>query len=197
MTSTDQPPPWVLEAARVEAMKSPCQKSKRGAAIYSIDECDDILEGRDVSRAAFLGIPYKADRYKSQSIVDVAHNAPPNGWGCSGSEACRRNCGKLCRHAEERAILAAGILTRCENLAMVHVKVVDGVVVAGGPPSCWQCSRLIADCGIRGIWLYEKRFEAAEDMHPAAVGRELEPAWKFYDARVFHTLTLAHEGIEQ
>lgn len=43
-----------------------------------------------------------------------------------------------------------------QHLDLVHVKVVNGELVAGGPPSCWQCSRTIYDALIGGVWLYER-----------------------------------------
>jgi len=187
-----EPPYWVIEAARVAATGSPCQKSKRGAAVYNLNEVDDILEGRARDRAAFFGVPYRETVCQQDSIVAVAHNAPPAGWTCTGSEACRKDCGKLCRHAEERAIHTAGRITSFERLALVHVKVVDGQVVAGGPPSCWQCSRLVADCGIRGIWLYE--LVSLGELYTSPPGKG--GRWRFYEAKEFHRATLAHEGIE-
>lgn len=71
----------------------------------------------------------------------------------------------ICEHAEARAIRQAMIGDRFECLRplsdLVHVKVVhgplaDGKLVAGGGPSCVQCSRLIVDVGfIAGVWLHE------------------------------------------
>lgn len=192
--SHQEPPPWVIEAARVAGAGSPCQKSKRGAAIYSIEEADDIMEGRARLRAEYSGWKYDEIKRQAQSIYEVAHNAPPAGWGCTGSEVCRKNCGKLCLHAEEQAIRAVGLLATAEPLALVHVKVVDGKVVAGGPPSCWQCSRLVADSGLRGVWLYE-----LVQPEPPPAGRHVVPppdgAWQFYEAQDFHRRTLEHEGL--
>lgn len=138
-----------MAAVRVGAA-SPCAKSKRGVVIF------------DQTRVLALG-----------------NNHPPRGFACSGSEACRAACPKLCVHAEQAALAALGPVdpTTGEpwaNLDLLHVKVVDGLPVPSGPPSCWQCSRAILDHGgIIGVWL----------LH--------EQGWRFYTAHDFHVLTLA------
>jgi hypothetical protein len=57
---------------------------------------------------------------------------------------------------------------------MLHVKVVKGIATISGPPSCWQCSRLILEAGIAGMWL----------LHSEGLHR--------YTAEEFHRLTLEH-----
>jgi hypothetical protein len=77
------------------------------------------------------------------------------------------------------------------GLDLVHVKVVDSQVVPGGGPSCWQCSRLVVEVGLRGVWLYEKH-----DEDPRMHGESSRPAWwHFYTAAEFHRVTLRTCGI--
>lgn len=159
-----------LIAAIHAANRSPCEKSKRGAAVYR------DLPGRPtpfVMGTGYNGAP-------TDLIGTVA-------FTCDGSERCRELCGKRCVHAEARAIREA--LQDPEYGAsgmadLVHIKVIDGKPVAGGPPSCWQCSREILDAGIRGVWLYEVR-ESENDHH---ITVDLE--WVYYTAADFHAATL-------
>jgi hypothetical protein len=69
------------------------------------------------------------------------------------------------------------ILKDCE---LVHVKVVDGLVVAGGGPSCWQCSRLALEVAVAAVWLYEI---------------DNGPRWRRYTAEEFHRATLVACGL--
>ncbi len=42
------------------------------------------------------------------------------------------------------------------SLHLLHVKIDEaGRVVAGGPPSCWQCSREVAEVRLGYVWLLE------------------------------------------
>lgn len=116
-----------LEFAVKEARKSPCRKSKRGVAVWG-----DPGDGKTTG----------------ERIV-CAHNGPPPGFACDGTDACREACGKLCVHAEVRALMAAA--SGCTDL--LHVKVVDGDPVPSGPPSCANCSKVILDRGIERVWL--------------------------------------------
>ena len=104
-----------LEWAVRAAILSGCEKSKRGAVIW--------IPGAD-------------------GPVAKGSNHQPDPHQCDGSPACRSSCAKLCVHAEAAAILDLGSFLG-HGLHMLHVKVVDGRPVPSGPPSCWQCSRLI------------------------------------------------------
>jgi deoxycytidylate deaminase len=155
----------MVETAKGFANQSPCQKSKRGAVVF--DPADP--------NAPPLGVGY---------------NGRPDG-GCEGDETCRRDCGKICVHAEQRAIYSAlaaitpmprRVRHPFSTLDILHVKTVDGVVVPGGPPSCWQCSKAIVDTGIAGVWLYEHDATTAPG---SGVGD-----WIRYTATGFHDLTL-------
>lgn len=169
-----QPPPFAIEAALAEARKSPCAKSRRGAAVYG-----------------------KPHRGADMSMVGVGHNAPALG-SCRGTEECRRECAKLCVHAEANAIRGAAALVAergvfgGETLHLVHVKLgADGKLAAGGGPSCWQCSKEILHAGIAGVWLFQEHPHAA-----AYEGEAPAPAWRYYGAVEFHRETLKACGLE-
>ena len=182
--TTSQPPDIFIQTAIVYANQSPCQKSKRGALIYEHQDGNVYIipDDRPVGRG---------------------YNGLPDIQVCDGSEACRRDCGKICVHAEARAIrdaltsprsFARSILYRTPggatlspltNHRLIHVKTVDGDLVAGGPPSCWQCSKDILDCGLDGVWLFEH-----DDEHPASAVTSGKGVWRYYTARHFHEVTL-------
>lgn len=139
-----------LERAIRVARDGPCQKSRRGVVVWH-------------GNTAFFG-----------------WNHPPKPFVCDGSAECKAACGKVCVHAEAHAILAT---TKgnpdpwfLDGAEMLHVKVVDGKAVPSGEPSCWQCSRLILEAGISGMWL----------LHEEGLRR--------YTAEEFHQLTLEHCG---
>lgn len=141
---------------------SPCAKSKRGVIIFRRDT----------------------------GLITSGFNTPPTGFDCDGSDACRRDCGKVCVHAEVAAILRAGRdQENIEGAEMLHVKVVGGVAVPSGPPSCWQCSRAILFAGLSWMWLYEEN---------PLVGQA--PILRRYGASEFHEATLRnchlHVGAE-
>jgi hypothetical protein len=142
------PPEIAILRAITEANKSPCAKSKRGVAAY---------------RA-----------YPHPHIVASGHNAQPPGFACDGSDECKAACAKLCIHAEQAALAQRFDGPMFGDAAyLVHVKTINGLLVPGGGPSCWQCSRIIlADSRIRGIWLFH------------------ESGWRLYEPDEFHELTL-------
>jgi len=114
-----------LEAAVSIGNKSPCQKSKRGVVIFN-----------------------------QYGLLGWGNNHPPKPFVCDGSEGCRGSCNKLAVHAEQAALIdAMNDQEPMLDAEMLHVKVIDGVAVPSGPPSCWQCSRLILDSGIQKVWL--------------------------------------------
>ena len=188
------PPDYVIEAARLAAVRSPCDKSKRGVVLFC---------GEDTSDECVV-------------VAGEGFNGPPPGFECGRSDACRQGCAKLCLHAEDRAIRQALVewsAPPLNDLELLHVKVVDGVVVPGGGPSCWQCSRLVVEVGLSGVWLYEadvsrclecKLFEDSSRRVEDRVkrcqecGSNLTPfvSWRFYTALDFHRETLRACGIE-
>ena len=131
--------------------QSPCAKSKRGVVVFQTGGA------------------------MPTQLIASGCNGPPGDFVCDGSDACRAVCGKIAVHAEDRAIRGAGRFA--EGADLLHVKVVDGVAVPSGGPSCWQCSRTIVDAGIEGVWL----------LHADGLRR--------YTAAEFHCLTLAACGL--
>lgn len=136
-----------IEAAIAVAQKSPCAKSKRGVVIFGPDT-EFVAEG---------------------------FNGPPRGFACDGSDACHAACGKVCVHAEQRALVEAESLPELTDL--VHVKVVNGKAVPSGPPSCWQCSRAILGSDVQRVWL----------LH--------DDGLRCYSPDEFHEQTLLHCGL--
>lgn len=140
-----------LAAAVIAAQRSPCAKSKRGVVIFS----------------------------RTHGLLGRGWNAPPLPFRCDGSAACRANCNKLAVHAEMAALhdlLREGTRDK-GDLEMLHVKVIEGVPVASGAPSCWQCSREVVASGIRWFWL----------LHEAGLRR--------YSAEDFHAITLRNSAL--
>lgn len=127
---------------------SPCCKSKRGVVTW------DTSTGE---------------------MLTLAHNRPPDPFVCTKDAACKAVCGKVCVHAEEGAMFCLTPADR--NVHMLHVKVVDGEAVPSGPPSCVRCSaKILAICGITGMWLLHE-----DDL-------------RLYDPVEFHKLSLQHHG---
>lgn len=173
------PPDRVIRVATETASISPCSKSKRGAVIFFDDS--GIVD-----------------------IVGAAFNSPPDGIACLGTAACRDACSKRCVHAEARAVRNA-MRPAPSNIAkatrviilpvvevpfsvmeLVHIKVEGGRAVAGGPPSCWQCSREILDAGIGFVWLWEID----------QLGEQGDTTnWHRYTAAEFHAETMMNCGL--
>lgn len=164
----------IISVAVSTANAGPCAKSKRCAAVY--ERVQDGT-GRILTRG-------------------VCFNAPPLPLTCDGgTEKCRAACAKICIHAEAGALTCAiedaGRAITRDNWELVHVKTVDGALVAGGPPSCWQCSKMILGLGIAGVWLYKDGRD--EDAFPAgSVAYDAGPRWRFYTPLDFHMETLAN-----
>jgi deoxycytidylate deaminase len=167
-----EPPPNAVEEAVFTAKRSPCAKSKRGVAVYA---------------------------RSGSEVVGAGFNGPPLTTPCAGTDACRQSCSKVCVHAEIRALRQAHAVAHRSRHSMayfdaVHVKVVDGALVAGGGPSCWQCSREVLDVGLGGFWLYQE--PPAECPEPDCIGgpdcqTPTGPTWRYYTAAEFHAATLA------
>lgn len=171
----------VMEAVQA-ARRSPCVKSKRGAAIFHPFTGAvgvSAYNSRPDLQCDHLCAPIKGD-----SIIEQA---------TSGGSPSR--CARMCLHAEQRAIRGALIaearsqfvadgdfafaLTDCE---LIHVKIDNftGELVPSGPPSCIWCAKEIADVCLHGVWLYE--VDAFEEPH--------EPKWFFYPTKMFWERTL-------
>lgn len=143
--TNQRPPQIVIDEAIRQANLSPCEKSKRGVVLYN-DEIAHNWAADPVSLRIADSISFCPGR---------GFNGPPKGFTCPGVDQCGSSCGRLCLHAEDRAIRDAGILDDVVDLIAVHVKVVDGKLVAGGPPGCELCSKVIVEVRLKGIWLYE------------------------------------------
>jgi len=133
---------WALDQAVIAARKSKC-KSQRGIVIW----------------------------HREHGLISDGFNAPPKPFVCDSSEACRANCAKTALHAEQVALLKLHKLDKkipigeCE---MIHVKVVNDEAVVSDKPSCWQCSKLILEAGLKSMWLYQNEGlveYSAEDFH--------------------------------
>lgn len=133
----------VVDRAVEIAQYSPC-RSKRGAVIFV--------------RA-------------TGGIVAHGYNFKPRGFDCDGSAACKSTCRGEAVHAEQSALMLAGV-GQAAGRDLLHVKVVDGVLVASGGPSCIQCSKLAMAAGIAGVWLYH------------------DEGWRRYEMTEFHRLSL-------
>lgn len=183
------PPDFAIRAAVVAGARSPCAKSKRGAAVFA--------PGANPDRACY----------------GIGWNGQPEPFACAGTDACRAACGQLCLHAEHRAIHNAILVaerrlgrTMCytlRDLALVHAKVVDDHLVAGGGPSCLRCSAEILDVGLAAVWLYEAprctcgRAGAVHDDDCFIFPTHGEAGtWRRYTAENFHRATLRHHGLE-
>lgn len=155
------PPSFAIEEAIEEARRSPCAKSKRGAVVFAEDR-----------------------------ILGIGFNGQPTGFACTDSHACHKHCAMICMHAEARAILDAltspPTYPRSVPRELVHVKVSDGKLATSGGPSCVQCSRLVVDQRIAGVWLYEVK---------SATSEGVDEGWYFYPAAEFHRISLDTNGI--
>jgi hypothetical protein len=127
-----------VEAAR----KSPCAKSRRGAAAIWTSDCD-------------LGTPM------------AAHNAPPAPLTCGRNAACRAVCGQICNHAEERLILNAARHRQAHApmCDVLHIEIGADAEGRGLPlpfdregkpkrPSCITCARIMQHADVRAVWLW-------------------------------------------
>lgn len=107
--------------------------------------------------------------------VSVGFNHQPAPFICDGSNACKMSCGKTAVHAEQMALLQ-GNRSRIHGAEMLHIKVIDGKPVPSDGPSCLQCSKLILEAGIAGMWLLHhdgwKRYGPAEFHYRSSTASE-------------------------
>ena len=165
--SASTPPQTAIDAAIAVANRGPCAKSKRGVVAYRVQPANPFARAGD------------CDDKPSAYVVARGHNAPPRGFACDGSDACKAACAKVCIHAEQAVLASDFFGERFGPPAyLVHVKTVDGLLVPSGGPSCWQCSRqIVDDARVAGIWLYHV------------------DGWRFYESAEFHELTLRECGL--
>ncbi len=185
-----EPPEYVIEAARLAAMQSPCAKSKRGVVLFNPERHDEGVRAHGYGQVTNNELlAFQASRV----MVASAYNGPPAPYECKNTMVCRGHCADVCLHAEQRAILSAVGCDDVGDLELVHVKVVEGRIVAGGGPSCLQCSKLVQEVRLRGVWLFEERYPGYGTIAPFNDGTP--PQWRFYSARAFHEATLANHGV--
>ena len=131
-----------------------------------------IAEGRDSPCGKSKRGVVIYDPHTTNSIVR-GRNAPALGV-CGNDDVCRAACARICIHAEQDSLLRGFDVVGAD---LVHVKVIDGVLVPSGGPSCVECSKLILAAGVDGVWLYHAE------------------GWRRYSAEEFHRLTLAALGL--
>jgi deoxycytidylate deaminase len=168
---TATPPQKAIDAAIAASKMSGCGKSQRGVAIFK-----------------------RYTRPDAELMIIASNwNRPPHPFTCDKSEMCRRDCAKICSHAEQTAVATAlvgngGAYLR--GFSLVHVKTVNGELVPSGGPSCWQCSRLILEVEIEGVWLYEEVGAMVLSMGDGDVQSAKVGGWRHYTAVEFHFATL-------
>lgn len=110
----------------------------------------------------------------------MAINGPPLELPCSGDQACRDVCAKICTHAEERVLVRAlwsGVGTPID---VFHLEIVDDVPMPfdregkDAGPSCITCARLMHHAGVRLVWLYGVN------------------GWRWWASDIFYRDTVAH-----
>ena len=126
--------------------------------------------------AAAMKSPCRSQRgaavWRGNTIISVGFNYVPAGDACDGSTTCKQSCGLRAIHAEQMALVRGD----AHGAEMLHVHISRGHLMASGPPSCLQCSKLMLAAELSGMWLF----------HTAG--------WRRYDVEEFHRLTLAHHG---
>ncbi len=113
--------------------------------------------------------------FSDGNVIISGYNYKPRGFECDGSETCKATCRSEAVHAEQQALLSAG--SRSHASEMIHVKTVEGKIVASGGPSCVECSKLALAAGIAWVWLYH------------------EDGWRRYSGHEFHRLSLAEDAL--
>jgi deoxycytidylate deaminase len=135
-----------------------------------------VAAALDVGRQSTCAKSKRGVAILTDSIgIVCACNDPPLPFKCDGSRRCREFCRRLAVHAEQRALLIAG--ADAFEATMLHVKVVDGELADSGPPSCYECSKLILEAGIADVWLFHSS------------------GWRRYEAAEFHRLSLAAHNL--
>ena len=128
----------------------------------------------DAAILASIQSPCRSKRgvviFHGDDLIASGINRPPMGFACDGSETCKATCRRTAVHAEQLALLRAG--RHATFSEVLHVKTVHGALVPSGPPSCLECSKLMLEAAVSGVWLYH------------------EDGWRRYAANEFHRLTL-------
>lgn len=150
--TVESPPAYVIEAAVQAARLSTCGSTHRGAVAYV--PAEDFIDA-------------------------VGWNRPPVGGECQHTAACREDCGQVAVHAEAMVLQQCRLTLRVPIFEIVHVRADEGELQTSGPPSCWQCARLMLDDGrVIAVWLYH-----------AVTG------WRRYTIIEFYDATMATRGL--
>lgn len=132
----------------------------------------------DFAIQASFNIPCLSRRgaaiFNGENLVSVGWNHQPRGFKCTADDKCKKTCGRDAVHAEQAALIGVGNVRGYE---MLHVKTVDGQLVPSMAPSCLQCSKLIIEAGLSGMWLYH------------------EYGWRLYSPVEFHWMSGAQQGL--
>lgn len=145
------------------------EASEEGETIVTEPSVDEMIEAarhlvascQKSRRVVFL-------KPRDEEIMIFGTNTPF--IACTGTAECRRDCGKICVHAEQAALISAG--PKAMGSEVFHLKIEDEKPVFSGPPSCVECSKLMLHAGVSGVWLYQ------------------ESGWRRWTAVEFHEETL-------
>jgi deoxycytidylate deaminase len=204
------PPAWAVRQAVDAALMSPCQKRRVGIAIYACErllevDTEDTENAREFVRELPAASGHNGPPWWPSWTIDELGETPATYSRplCDGSAACRRDCSRRCVHAEARALdaILPTLFHRAGLLRLVHVEIDEGgqVVMCDGP-SCGECSKMILDRGVGGIWLYERQMQdihAREVTGQGAVVITAGARWRYYPAREFHDATCERLRIYQ
>lgn len=141
-------------------------------------EVTDLVPSANVIEAAVssaLQSPCQSKRgavlFRGLNVYSRGHNRQVSPFVCDGSGRCKASCRHTAVHAEQMALLGCGDLSG--GMDILHVKVLGGVLVPSGPPSCTQCSKLIVESGlVCGVWLFHA------------------DGWRRYGVTEFHMLSV-------
>jgi deoxycytidylate deaminase len=101
--------------------------------------------------------------FRDRELVAVGWNHRPGGEACDGSEDCRASCRREAVHAEQVLVVSTANL---DGADVIHVKSIDGALVASGGPSCGECAKLLRAAAVAAVWLYHadgwRRYPIAE-----------------------------------
>lgn len=135
-----------------ERLKTFCASYDRHGRVYCSDADEALMFAARESTLSGCRSKRGVVIWSGQKLVGRAHNYLPIGR-CDQSEACKQTCAKRAVHAEQGAMID-WLRSGGEPAQMLHVKTVDGLIVASGKPSCLECSKLIfAANNIVGVWL--------------------------------------------
>lgn len=128
---------YYLELAAIEATKSTCRKSQRGAIL--VKDSEVIGKGYNKVTLEKLCSPCIREEIKDNSRVEL----------CSAI------------HAEQMAIIDAKNKNKSKFLSgskMYHIKIKNSQMRPSGKPSCAVCSRMICEAGIEFVLWHKEGY---------------------------------------